>query len=162
MVAQDRIFFEVCYWKNSLLHSLNPQHRFNCLTFQLPNIGIFAFIEQYQKNPSELSSGLSPDEVPCLYHEPPLPSAETVTQLHNHMIHLDHLSLSMDAYKKVYQILFFQVSKRVRLPGLSLESSFFELFNEVKVLFQVYQILSYFCLLYRKVKRSDFESNFRF
>ena len=161
VVSKERIFFEICYWKNSLLHLLNPHHRFNCLAFQLPNYGIFNFIEQYLLNPGDLFTGLSQNEVACVFHEPSLFTSDTVKQVQG-MMNSNHLPHTIESYTKLSQLLLFQVSKKVKLSGLTLENDFFEIFNEIKTLFQIYQLLHYYCILYRKLPPRDLESNFKY
>ena len=160
IISKDMIFFEICYWKNSLLHLFNPSHRFNCLTFQLPTYGIFNFIEQYLLNPCDLFAGLSQNEVACVFHEPSLFTADTITQIQG-MMTSNRLPQTIESYSKISEILLFKVSKKVKLPGFTLENDFFEIFNEVKALFEVYQLLNYYCILYKKLSQKDLESNSR-
>ena len=158
IVSNDMILLRIHYWKNSLLHSLNPNHRYNCLIFHLPNLNIPNFAAEFDKNVTNLFFGLSQDEVACIYHEPYLPAAESLTDLSDLLSQSENPISVVECYKKVQETIIFQTSKRVMLPGFTLEASFFEIFNEIRRIFQTYLLLNYFRFLYRKIKKSDIQS----
>ena len=158
IVSNDMILLRIHYWKNSLLHSLDPNHSYNCLVFHLPNLNISNFVAEFDKNVINLFFGLSQDEVACIYHEPYLPTVESLTSLNDLLSQSENPISVVDCYKKVQETIIFQTSKRVRLPGFTLEARFFEIFNEIRRIFQSYLMLYYFCLLYRKMKKTDIQS----
>ncbi len=159
IVNKDMIYFEVDYWKRSLIHSLDQNHRSNCLTFQLPNLNIYNFIEQFNKNSSSLFSGLTDDEVTCVYHNPPIPSSDIVNKLKRIVADDSKVFLQTpDVYTKLNEMLLFQVSREVRLEGLDLHSGFYEIFNEIKNILQIFQIITYFCSLYKNLPKIDLPS----
>ena len=160
IVNQDTVHFEVCYWRRSLLNSLDQNNNPNCLTFQLPNLNIFAFVDQYNKNSAELFSGLTNDEVTCVYHYPPLPSSDITNKLKSIMDDSKILLQTPEVYTKLNEMLLFQVSKEVRLEGLDLQSGFLEIFNEIKNVLQMFHILTYFCSLFKNIPKSHLQSIF--
>jgi len=162
-INQDIIYFEVDYWKRSLLHSLDQNHRSNCLTFNLPNLNIYNFVDQFNKNSSGLFSGLTDNEVTCVYHNPPIPSSDIVSKLKSIVAGDSKVSLQTpDVYTKLNEMLLFQVSREVRLESLDLQSGFYEIFNEVKIILQIFQVITYFCSLYKNLPRNDLPNIFLF
>lgn len=132
------LYFEICYWKNSLFHSLNSQHKLNCLIFQLKNLTMLNFIERFLAYDKGLFTGLSNEDILHLAHEPALPSNDLVVQF---VTFTGSHQLSDIQMKK---ILLFGVSSRLKLANLSLNNSFIEIFEDVKAIFQTYQLLCYY------------------
>lgn len=160
-VAKEVIYFELAYWKESMLHSLNPSHKFNLLILQLTNYPIFTFIERYQRKDPTLFSGLSEDDVVHLQHEPSLPSPEMILQLFDFLN--PHASNNQDntlaVYTQVNNLLIFGVSQQIKLNKLTLNNNFLEIFEEVKLIFQIYQLLCYYSALMKVIDKKDHQSS---
>lgn len=162
-IAKEIIYFEICYWKESILHSLNPSHKFNLLVLQLINYPIFTFIERYQKRDSSLFSGLSDNDILHIHHEPSMPSPEVIVQLHDFLnLNAANQDNGLLIYAQVQQLLLFGVSKQVKLNGLSLNNNFLEIFEGVKLVFQLYQLLCYYSDLWKIIDKKDQQSQLTF
>jgi len=161
-VAKEIIYLEICYWKDSMLHSLNPSHKYNLLILQLINYPIFTFLEQLQKSDPMLFSGLSKDDVLNLQHEPLLPSPDIILQFFDYLEtqgtqgHNQDTTISTNT--KVNQLLLFGVSKQIKLNNLNLNNNFLEIFEEVKLIFQIYQLLSYYTALLKDIDKKEQQS----
>lgn len=132
------LYFEIGYWKDSLFHSLNPQHKYNCLIFQLKNLSMVNFVERLQAYDKGLFSGLSNEDVLHLAHEPALPTNELVVKF------ITFTGSQQLNQVQVKQILLFGTSTRLKLANLSLNNNFIEIFEDVKSIFETYQLLCYY------------------
>lgn len=161
-ISKELIYFEICYWKESLLHSMNPGHRFNCLILQLTNYPIFGFIERAQVKDPTLFSGLSHEDILYITHEPALPSVDSILRLYKILTaqsqNQDVLSTN---YAQVQQILLFETSKRVLLKEFSLANNFLEILTEVKLLFQTYLLLYYYSRLCKDLQSKELREAIR-
>ena len=161
-VSKEMVYFEICYWKHSLLHSLNPNHKFNRLIFQLINLPILSFIEQYQQNTKSLFSGLSDQDILRLSHEPSLPTTDSIGKLAellgSKQQHHQHQDIMTSSYLEVQRLMLFGGSRWLQLYGLNVNNNFMEILDEVKALFQVYQLLYYYSQLCKESDRRDSKS----
>ncbi len=156
-IAKEIIYLEIAYWKECIMYSLDPKQKFSLLIFQLTNHPIFTFIERLKVNDPILFFGLSKDDVLNLNHEPSLPSPESLIQLFT----LLTLPIGQDRnqiYSKVNQILLFSTSKQLRLTGLGLDRNFVEIFDEMKIMYQNYQLLCYYNILAKQVDKRELSS----
>ena len=161
-ITKELIYFEIVYWKESLLHSLNPGHRYNCLILQLTNYPIFPFIERVQSKDPTLFSGLSHEDILYITHEPALPSTDSVLRLYKILTSQSQNQDVLTAnYAQVQQILLFETTNRVLLKDFSLTNNFLEILTEVKLLFQTYLLLYYYSRLCKDLQSKELRGAIR-
>jgi len=161
-IGKENIYFEIVYWKESLLHALDSSHRYNRLILQLPNHPIFEFIERVQAKDSSLFSGLSNEDILHISHKPELPSVDSILRLCKTLTsQAQNQDVLSSNYARVQQILLFETSKRVLLKEFSLANNFLEILAEVKLLYQTYLLLYYYSRLCKDLQSKELREAIR-